>query len=125
MANAKKKLLLVDDDFRQLATRKAVLELVGYAVVTAADAGRGLQLLESETPDAVVLDYEMPTVNGDMLAGKIRSINGAIPIVMLSGCTSVPGSVLIAVDRFVPKATGPSLLVDAIESLLSRQEVFA
>jgi len=118
-------LLLVDDDFHQLATRKAVLELVGYAVVTAADARHGLQLLESETPDAVVLDYEMPTVNGDMLAGKIRRINGAIPIVMLSGCTSVPRSVLIAVDRFVPKATGPSLLVDAIESLLGRQEVFA
>ena len=125
MANQKKTLLLIDDDFHQLAMRKAVLELMGYAVVTAADARRGLQLFESEAPDAVVLDYEMPTVNGDMLAGKIRRINGAIPIVMLSGCTSVPRSVLIAVDRFVPKATGPSLLVDAIESLLGRQEVFA
>lgn len=125
MSIAKKKLLLIDDDFQQLAMRKAVLELVGYAVVTAADARHGLQLLESETPDAVVLDYEMPTVNGDMLAGRIRHIDGAIPIVMLSGCTSVPRSVLIAVDRFVPKATAPSLLLDAIESLLGRQEVFA
>lgn len=125
MANQKKTLLLVDDDFHQLAMRKAVLELMGYAVVTAADARRGLQLFESESPDAVVLDYEMPRVNGDMLACKIRRVNDAIPIIMLSGCTSVPRSVLIAVDRFVPKATGPSLLVDAIESLVGGQEVFA
>jgi len=125
MSIAKKKLLLVDDDFHQLAMRKSVLELVGYAVVTAANARHGLQLLESEMPDAVVLDYEMPTGNGDMLAGRIRRIDSAIPIVMLSGCTSVPRSVLIAVDRFVPKATAPSLLLDAIESLLGREEVFA
>ena len=124
MANRKKTLLLVDDDFNQLATRKAIFELMGYAVVMAADARRGWQLFESEAPDAVVLDYEMPTVNGEMLACKIRRVNDAIPIVMLSGCTSVPGSVLIAVDRFVPKATGPSLLVDAIESLVGGQEVF-
>jgi len=121
----KKKLLLVDDDLSQLAMRKVVLELLGYAVLTAADARQGMQLFETEAPDAVVLDYEMPTVNGGVLAGRIRRANGAIPIVMLSGSTSVPSSALTDVDTFLAKAIAPSLLKAAIEFLTRGQEVYA
>ena len=85
MANRTKTLLLVDDDLEQLTMRKVVFELLGYAVVTAADARRGMQLFKSEAPDAVVLDFEMPTIDGGVLANKIRRVNGAIPIIMLSG----------------------------------------
>jgi len=121
----KKKLLLVDDDLSQLAMRKVVLELLGYAVLTAADARQGMQLFETEAPDAVVLDYEMPTVNGGVLAGRIRRANGAIPIVMLSGSTSVPSSALTDVDTFLAKAIAPSLLKAVIEFLTRGQEVYA
>ena len=125
MAKRKKTLLLVDDDFRQLAVRKVILELLGYAVLTAADARRGMQLFESEAPDAVVLDYEMPRANGGLLAGKIRHANSAVPIVMLSGCASVPSSALTAVDIFIRKPAAPSFLINAIESLTRNQQVFA
>lgn len=121
----KKTLLLVDDDQRQLTVRRVILELSGYAVFTACDAGRGMQLFESESPDAVVLDYEMPAVNGGVLAGKIRRANDAIPIVMLSGCTSVPSSALVDVDTFIPKPAAAWLLIDAIENLTRGQEAFA
>ena len=125
MDKRKKKLLLVDDDLSQLAMRKVVLELLGYAVLTAADARQGMQLFETEAPDAVVLDYEMPTVNGGVLAGRIRRANGAIPIVMLSGSTSVPSSALTDVDTFLAKAIAPSLLKAVIEFLTRGQEVYA
>ena len=125
MDKRKKKLLLVDDDLSQLAMRKVVLELLGYAVLTAADARQGMQLFETEAPDAVVLDYEMPTVNGGVLAGRIRCANGAIPIVMLSGSTSVPSSALTEVDTFLAKAIAPSLLKAVIEFLTRGQEVYA
>ena len=125
MDKRKKKLLLVDDDLSQLAMRKVVLELLGYAVLTAADARQGMQLFETEAPDAVVLDYEMPTVNGGVLAGRIRRANSAIPIVMLSGSTSVPSSALTDVDTFLAKAIAPSLLKAAIEFLTRGQEVYA
>jgi len=105
--------------------RKVVLELLGYAVLTAADARQGMQLFETEAPDAVVLDYEMPTVNGGVLAGRIRRANGAIPIVMLSGSTSVPSSALTDVDTFLAKAIAPSLLKAVIEFLTRGQEVYA
>lgn len=125
MPDRRKTLLLIDDDFNQLTLRKLVLELSGFTVVTAANAHQGMHLFETETPDAVVVDYEMPTVRGDVLAGQIRRANRAIPILMLSGCASVPTSALAAVNAFLPKATHPSRLVNAIECLVRAQEVFA
>ena len=125
MLDRKKTLLLIDDDFKQLGLRKRVLELSGFTVVTAGNAQRGMQLLEAETPDAVVLDYEMPKMTGEALANKIRRANGAIPILMLSGSSVVPSSALTAVDAFLPKATHPSVLLETIESLVQAQEVFA
>lgn len=113
--NRKKMLLLVDDDCRQLAARKHILEHSGYEVLTAGDARDGMHLFESETPDAVVLDYEMPSVNGGVLAAKIRRLNEVVPIVMLSGCTSVPASALRAVNAFISKPTAPSVLINVIE----------
>jgi DNA-binding response OmpR family regulator len=123
--NRKKMLLLVDDDHKQLTMRKIILERSGYAVLTAADARRGMQLFKSESPDAVVLDYEMPSVNGGLLAERIRRVNRSIPIVMLSACTSVPSWALAAVNTFIRKPTAPSYLIDAIEFLTRGQEAVA
>jgi DNA-binding response OmpR family regulator len=123
--NRKKTLLLVDDDCDQLAMRRVILERSGYAVLTARDARRGMQLFESEAPDAVVLDYEMPSVNGGVLAERIRRVNCLIPIVMLSACNSVPSWVLNLVNTFIRKPTAPSYLIDAIEFLTGGQEAVA
>jgi DNA-binding response OmpR family regulator len=125
VSDRKKTLLLVDDDFYQLTLRKLVLELSGFTVVTAADAHQGMQLFETEAPDAVIVDYEMPKVSGDVLARKIRRANHAIPILMLSGCGSVPISALAAVNAFLPKGIHPSVLLNAIQCLVEAAEVFA
>jgi DNA-binding response OmpR family regulator len=121
VANRKKTLLLVDDDQDQLIVRKSILERSGYEVFTAGDAQDGVHLFKAETPDAVVLDYEMPRVNGGVLARIIRRANEAVPIVMLSGCTAVPASALRAVNRFIPKPTAPSVLIETIEFLIQRR----
>jgi DNA-binding response OmpR family regulator len=71
-------LLLVDDDRSQLTMRKRILEGSGYEVCIAEDADRGMELFESVAPDAVVLDYEMPRVNGGVLASRIRRANKAV-----------------------------------------------
>lgn len=121
----RKTLLLIDDDFNQLMLRKLVLELSGFTVVTASDAHLGMQLFQTKAPDAVVVDYQMPRMSGEEIAGKIRHASPAIPILMLSGCASVPASPLAAVNAFVPKATHPSRFVQAVECLVQAQEVLA
>ena len=121
----RKTVLLIDDDLNQLALRRRVLELSGFNVVTAGTAYRGLELFEAKAPDAVVLDYEMPRMSGGVLAGKIRRANDAIPILMLSGCPSVPNSALTAVNALLPKALHPAVLLEIIECLVEKEEAFA
>jgi DNA-binding response OmpR family regulator len=123
--NKKKMLLLVDDDPNQLAMRKTVLETSGYDVLAAEDAGRGLQLFLSHPPDAVILDYEMPVVNGEILAGRMRRADCSVPILMLSGCVAPPESAFRAVDTFVAKNNPAPVLLTAIETLMHSRELEA
>jgi DNA-binding response OmpR family regulator len=122
VTNRKKTLLLIDDDRDQLDLRKIVLEISGYEVLTATNAHFGMQLFASHAPDAVILDYEMPAVNGEMLAGWMRNANQKVPILMLSGCVSLPSSARQLVDTFVSKDTAPSFLLRAIELLTQRHD---
>jgi len=120
-----KTLLLIDDDRNQLEIRKIILEMSGYEVLAATNARCGMQLFESHAPDAVILDYEMPAVNGEMLAGWIRNANQKVPILMLSGCVSLPSSARQLVDTFVSKNSALSFLLRAIEFLTQRHELEA
>jgi DNA-binding response OmpR family regulator len=123
MATKRRKiLLLVDDDRDQLCLRKIILEMSGYEVLTATNARSGMHLFESHDPDAVILDYEMPAVNGETLAGWIRNANPYVPILMLSGCVSLPSSARELVDTVVSKNTAPSFLLSEIELLTQQLE---
>jgi CheY-like chemotaxis protein len=115
VAKRKKKLLLVDDNRVQLTLQQSILQGSGYEVFTATDIRNGIRAFQTKEPDAVVLDYEMPLGNGGVLAQYIRRNNADIPIIMFSGCTSVPPSALRDVDGFISKPAAPSTLIDAIE----------
>jgi CheY-like chemotaxis protein len=69
-------LLLVDDDIYQLKLRSLVLKMFGFTVVTAASPIEALSLL-AQPPgrkvNVVILDYEMPTMNGCVLADYLKA----------------------------------------------------
>ncbi len=125
MPNRKKTLLLVDDDRDQLALRKSVLETSGYTVVTADDPRCGLQMFLSQAPDVVILDYEMPVVNGEVLAHRMRRADANVPLMMLSGCVAPPSSAVRAVDQFMFKDNPAPALLTAIESLVDSRRMEA
>lgn len=83
--SGRKKILVVDDepDFVQLL--KVRLESDDYQVVTAANGKEGLERLQSEKPDVVLLDIMMPKINGLDVLKKMRARHKALPIFMLSG----------------------------------------
>lgn len=78
--------LLVDDnDINQLLMRGMLLKL-GFRVRTADDGAAALDLLAGETFDAVLLDSELPQVNGVSLCCQIRTLPGCahLPLFMLA-----------------------------------------
>src|SRR6266436_9156730 len=103
MARQTKTLLCVDDNQSSLNICKIILEDFGYKVSTARSGREGLEVFASNVIDAVILDYQMPEMNGELVAAEMKRTNPEIPILMLSGWVSPPESALRLVDEFVSK----------------------
>src|ERR671927_1743093 len=79
--------LIVDDDARLREYVRANLELEGYIVREAGSAEEGLQALDDEPPDLVLLDVMMPRVDGWEMLRRVQERHGVgtIPVLMFSG----------------------------------------
>jgi len=118
----KKKILCIDDDTAGLTLRKMMLETEGYEVFIAASGEEGLSLLERQPIDAIVLDYQMPSMNGADVARHIRESRPDLPIVLLSGYVEeVPTAALNLVNAFVTKGGSPGQLLHVVRSTMGRR----
>ena len=122
MARRQKTLLCVDDNQSSLNICRIILQDFGYKVLTASSGREGLEVFASNVIDAVILDYQMPEMNGELVAGEMKRANPRIPILMLSGCVSLPESALLLVDEFVPKGEPVEFLLLAVRQVLSGGE---
>jgi CheY-like chemotaxis protein len=122
MARRHKTLLCVDDNQSSLKICKMVLEDFGYKILTCSSAREGLEVFASHAIDAVILDYQMPEMNGELVAAEMKRTNPRIPILMLSGWVSLPESALQLVDQFVAKGDPVEFLLLAVQQVLSRDE---
>ena len=82
----KKKLLVVEDSITSRTLLKNILESAGYSVKTAIDGVAGYTELKSGPIDLVVLDVEMPRMNGFELTAKVRADKqlSDLPIVLVT-----------------------------------------
>lgn len=81
----KKTLLIVDDEAEIRMLLKEYLELEGYRIITAANAGEAGKAL-ADNPDLILLDVNMPGTDGVLWCGQIRN-QVQIPILFLSART--------------------------------------
>jgi CheY-like chemotaxis protein len=119
MSRAKATILCIDDHRNGLIGRKMLLEQCGYDVLEAGSAEEGLNLFLSRRVDAVVLDYQMPGMTGDVVASRMKFINSQIPIMLLSAYGPLPKNKLRSVDTFFSKSESPNALLSAIGDLLN------
>src|SRR5436309_10027418 len=87
MANARKKIIIVDDDRETREMLKMALELEGYDVAQAANGLRLISHLHVDRPDAILLDVMMSWIDGFELcrALKRNPEYSEIPICFISG----------------------------------------
>ena len=119
MSRAKARILCIDDHWNGLIGRKMLLENSGYKVLEATGGDEGLKLFLSHSVDAVVLDYQMPGMNGDAVAAKMKRVKSHVPIMLLSAYGPLPKSKLKAVDTFLHKSQPPKILLSALQDLLT------
>lgn len=123
---AKRKVCIVDDDQDILGMYKLRFEQEGYEVVTAMNGEAGLALIRSADPDIVLLDLQMPKMDG---VGVLDALNQdpelmAIPVIVLSNNNTDQMfqkiSELGTVRYYIVKAlTTPQKVVDIVAEALS------
>jgi putative two-component system response regulator len=119
MSNEKALIIMVDDNPANLRIGKNILAKK-YTVATAPSADKLFHLLENNIPDLILLDVDMPEMDGyeaiKILKSKINTRN--IPVIFLTGRTEheaeLTGLTLGAID-FISKPIQPALLLKRIE----------
>jgi two-component system nitrogen regulation response regulator NtrX len=77
--------MIVDDEPSIRASLEGVLEDEGYTVVCAGDGHTALKTMEEEMPDLVLLDIWMPGIDGIETLKRMRELNPALQVIMISG----------------------------------------
>ncbi|HEV2533362.1 response regulator [Phenylobacterium sp.] len=77
--------LVVDDDDQVRALLHDTLELLGYTVLEANGGPAALGILQARRPDAMLVDFAMPQMNGAQVADRARRLWPDLPIVFASG----------------------------------------
>jgi DNA-binding NtrC family response regulator len=114
------KILLVDDEIQQLWLRAEVMRLRGFSVLTADNPDGAISLVSEKASaniDLVVIDYNMPGMNGCDLADLLKVICPELRIILYSGESDIPRTEMTSIDVFVSKSDGMSTLIVEIARL--------
>jgi len=98
--------LVVDDEPLVCDSVRWMLAEDGHQVETAATGKAGLDLFRKGRFDLIVLDYELPGMNGDALAAAIKTLDPLQPIVMIAAnaeALAASGNPLLGVDLVISK----------------------
>ncbi len=115
--------LVVDDSITVRRVTQRLLERNGMRVMTAKDGVEAMALLQDHVPDVILLDIEMPRMDGYEVAGQVRSDAriADVPIIMITsrvGDKHRARAIELGVDDYLGKPYQESQLLDAIEPLV-------
>jgi DNA-binding response OmpR family regulator len=115
-----KTVLVVEDDPNQGLLYEQELESQGYRVLRASDGREGIRMVQEEQPDCVVLDINMPAVNGLEAMSHILQEQPHLPVIINTAYSSYKDNFMNwAADAYVVKSSDLTELITRIEEVLS------
>ncbi len=124
--HTKKKILVVDDSGAMLRNVKGWLE-DNYQVILANSGTMAIKYLSTNRPDLVLLDYEMPVLNGKQVLEMIRSESefSNIPVMFLTSKNdkeSIQQVLSLKPEGYILKTTNPEQIVQMINEFFIKQK---
>ncbi|HYP90093.1 MAG TPA: response regulator transcription factor [Polyangiaceae bacterium] len=121
--DAKKTILVVEDEPQLALGLKDALEFEGFRVLTCGNGRRGVELAQAERPDAVLLDLMLPDINGYQVCEELRRTDPVVPILMLTAKSQEADKIRgldAGADDYVTKPFSVGELVARIRAIFRR-----
>lgn len=119
-------LLIIEDEPELVRVLRSYLEQAGFSVLSALRGDTGLTTWEDKHPDLVILDLNLPGMDGLDVARHIRRHETRrTPIIMLTARTDELDQLLgleLGADDYIPKPFSPRIVVARVRALLRRSE---
>jgi two-component system, OmpR family, response regulator ChvI len=116
---------LIDDDENIVTSVSMALESLGHEVKAYFDGASGLQALETDPPDLVILDVKMPRMDGMEVLRRLRQTSN-MPVIMLTSKDEEIDEILgfnLGADDYMHKPFSQRLLMERVKAVLRRAGV--
>jgi DNA-binding response OmpR family regulator len=123
----KKRILCIEDDEEMIDLIRLILSRRGFEVMGACGGAAGLEIIQREKPDLILLDLMMPEMDGWEVYQQIKAVETTqkIPVIVVTAKAQsidrVLGLHIAKVDDYIAKPFSPQELLDSIESVLNRK----
>jgi len=115
-------ILIIEDEPELVNILRSYLEKAGFSVLTAGRGDTGLSVWEHKRPDLVLLDLNLPGMDGLDVAREIRRKSDT-PVIMLTARVEEMDELIgleLGADDYIPKPFSPRLVVARVRALLRR-----
>ncbi len=116
------RVLLVEDEKNQRLLYEQELTDEGYEVVLAADGREALRLFTETRPDVVVLDIQMPNMDGIEALSKVLGVDNRVPVILHTAYSSYKSNFMTwSADAYVVKSADLTELKGRIREALAQR----
>ena len=117
----RKTILCVDDTPQILSLYKCLFEDHGYKVLLASNGRVGLEFMKCHHVDCLILDYQMPGMDGAAVVRNMRHHEAPPPVIMVSG-SDIPRELRQQVDAFIEKPIEAERLLECVAEVTGCEE---
>ncbi len=118
------RVLLVEDNAANLALMQYLLQASGYTTLTATDGREGVVVAQRESPDVILMDLQLPILNGYEAARQMKAIPAlrGVPIIAVTAFAMVGDRDKILArgfDGYIAKPITPERFVSEVETFIA------
>ena len=119
------KILVIEDSPVDAAMVKKAVDVCGFSSLVACDGKTGIEMARTHKPDLVILDYNLPDINGGKVLHELRALKETssetvVVLTVLKSSDVIYDSFMSGADQYFTKPISVSLLAKQIKKMLPR-----